>query len=71
MVIWPAFRMEKYRVYDHPDHAPKFTTSSDSSLKWLRKSKQCSHVSSRDFIFAIFGLISHDEPDDVVRISKF
>ena len=24
MVIWPAFRMEKYRVNDHPYHAPKF-----------------------------------------------
>jgi len=25
MVIWPAFRMEKYRVNDHPYHAPQFT----------------------------------------------
>ena len=24
MVIWPAFRMEKYRVNDHPYHAPQF-----------------------------------------------
>ena len=24
MVIWPAFRMEKYRVNDHPYHAPHF-----------------------------------------------
>ena len=26
MVIWPAFRMEKYRVNDHPYHAPQFIT---------------------------------------------
>jgi len=25
MVIWPAFRMEKYRVNDHPYHAPQFS----------------------------------------------
>ena len=24
MVIWPAFRMEQYRVNDHPYHAPQF-----------------------------------------------
>ena len=24
MVIWPVFRMEKYRVNDHPYHAPQF-----------------------------------------------
>ena len=24
MVIWPAFRMEKYKVNDHPYHAPQF-----------------------------------------------
>ena len=24
MVIWPAFRMEKYRVNDHPYHASQF-----------------------------------------------
>ena len=24
MVIWPAFRMEKYRINDHPYHAPQF-----------------------------------------------
>ena len=25
MVIWPAFRMEKYRDNDHPYHVPQFT----------------------------------------------
>ena len=25
MVIWPAFRMEKYRVNDHPYHASQFS----------------------------------------------
>ena len=24
MVIWPAFHMERYRVSDHPYHAPQF-----------------------------------------------
>ena len=26
MVIWHAFRIEQYRVNDHPYHAPQFST---------------------------------------------
>ena len=39
MVIWPAFRMEQYRVNDHPYHAPQFIVLLNvaTSADWPKK----------------------------------
>ena len=60
MVIWSAFRMEKYRFNDHPYHALQFIGLKSISFKlsnFLRESQG-------EVLDRIFGIGQNDEEDD-------
>ena len=72
MVIWPAFRMEKYRVNDPPYHASQFTTfnrfesyNKDVTQSMMGRFYRESILKQKYVIFAIVRLESLLDSDGI------